>query len=49
MYTRNNFEIERAEGSKDHFSMKINGVDMGVWEKSELRHFMGKIDEKVHH
>ena len=42
-----NVNTELKEVSQDHWHMHINGVDMGVWEKSQLRQHMEKIDNTI--
>lgn len=43
----NKYEVLSAE-DKDHYILKINGVNiMGVQERSELRHLIEVIDNKI--
>ena len=44
-YTRNTYDITKIE--KDYWHIKVNGVDFGTWERSELRHLMETIDKEV--
>ena len=32
---------------KDYFKFSINGVKIGYWERSELRHLIETIDNKI--
>ena len=41
-----NIEIKNAE-QKDHFKFLINGLDLGTWERSDLRHLIETIDNKI--
>ena len=37
--------IETFNTKEDHFKIKINGVDLGEWEKSQIRHFIEVLDK----
>ena len=39
--------IEWIRIDKEHFRLKINGVDMGKWHLSQMRHFIGVTDEAI--
>lgn len=39
--------IELKEQDKDHWKLLINGVDMGTWERSQLRHLIQEIDNTI--
>jgi hypothetical protein len=41
-----NIEIKKAE-RKDYYIFNINGVKLGEWERSELRHLIQTIDNKI--
>lgn len=41
-----NIELKKAE-RKDYFKFLINGVNLGEWERSELRHLIETIDNKL--
>tara|TARA_B110000285_G_scaffold43911_1_gene48861 strand:- start:966 stop:1100 length:135 start_codon:yes stop_codon:yes gene_type:complete len=41
-----NIEIIKAE-QKDYFKFLINGLDLGTWERSDLRHLIETIDNKI--
>ena len=41
-----NIEIKNAE-KKDYFKFLINGLDLGTWERSDLRHLIETIDNKI--
>jgi hypothetical protein len=32
---------------KDHYNLVINGVKLGEWERSDLRHLIETIDNKI--
>lgn len=32
-----------------HYKMSINGVDLGVWEKSQVRQLIEDLDNMIHH
>ena len=34
-------------GRKDHFKLNINGVEMGEWEQSDLRHLIETVDNAI--
>lgn len=37
--------IETFNTKEDHYKIKINGVDLGEWEKSQIRHFIEVLDK----
>jgi|TARA_R110000803_G_scaffold54072_1_gene110636 hypothetical protein len=39
----------KPSGKKDHFNLSINGVVLGEWEISDLRHHIEIIDTTIHH
>jgi len=41
-----NIELKKAE-RKDYYKFSINGVKLGEWERSELRHLIGVVDNKI--
>ena len=41
-----NIELKLAE-RKDYYNFLINGVKLGEWERSELRHLIEVIDNKI--
>lgn len=41
-----NIELKDSE-RKDYYKFVINGVNLGEWEKSELRYLIEKIDNKI--
>jgi len=41
-----NIELKDTE-RKDYYKLVINGVNLGEWEKSELRYLIEKIDNKI--
>ena len=41
-----NIELKETE-RKDYYKFLINGVKLGEWERSELRHFIEVIDNKI--
>lgn len=42
----NTIEINQAE-EKDHHNLAINGVKLGKWELSQLRHLIETIDNAI--
>lgn len=36
--------IEVFNTKEDHYKIKINGIDLGEWEKSQIRHFIEVLD-----
>ena len=32
---------------KDHFHIHLNGLDLGVWERSQIRQFIGDLDNAI--
>ena len=45
-HTRNTVEFNKLE-VKDHYEIKVNGVSWGVWEKSDIRHFIEEWDKQI--
>ena len=41
-----NIEVKNTE-RKDYYKFLINGVNLGEWERSELRHLIEVIDNKI--
>ena len=41
-----NIEVKKAD-RKDYFKFNINGVKLGAWERSDLRHLIEVIDNKI--
>ena len=41
-----NIEVRDTE-TKDYYKFLINGVNLGEWERSELRHLIETIDNKI--
>jgi hypothetical protein len=41
-----NIELKKTE-RKDYFKLLINGVNLGEWERSDLRHLIEVIDNKI--
>ena len=41
-----NIELKPTE-KKDYYKFEINGLYYGVWERSELRHLIEVIDNKI--
>lgn len=38
---------ELTEKVKDHFQLKINNIDVGVFERSQLRQLIEDIDNQI--
>lgn len=36
--------IDVINTKEDHYKIKINGIDLGEWEKSQIRHFIEVLD-----
>jgi hypothetical protein len=32
---------------KDHFQIHLNGLDLGVWERSQVRQFIQDLDNAI--
>ena len=43
----NNIEIK--ELGNDYWQIKVNGVDFGTWEKSQIRELIETLDNAIHH
>jgi len=41
-----NIEVKNTE-RKDYYKFLINGVNLGEWERSDLRHLIEVIDNKI--
>ena len=41
-----NIEVKETE-RKDYYKFLINGVNLGEWERSDLRHLIEVIDNKI--
>lgn len=41
-----NIELKPVE-RKDYYNFLINGVNLGEWERSKLRHLIEVIDNKI--
>ena len=39
--------IEWKKKDKENFNLTINGVDMGVWNLSQMRHFIEVTDNVI--
>ena len=42
-----NINTELKPADKDHWQLNINGVTMGIWERSQLRHLIEVIDNTI--
>ena len=42
-----NIRLELKPQDKDYYKMVINGVDMGTWERSQLRQLIQDIDNVI--
>ena len=42
-----NITTELKPVHKDHYHLFINGVDLGTWERSQLRQLIGDIDNVI--
>lgn len=42
------FQTQITHIAKDRYQVTIWGVDMGEWEKSDLRHLIQKLDNAVY-
>lgn len=40
-------EVTPIEGQPDYFQMKINDIPIGVFERSQLREIIEKIDNAI--
>ena len=41
-------KIDLDRSKKDHFLFAINGIEIGEYEVSELRHIIQQIDNKIY-
>lgn len=42
-----NIKVDLKPQDKDHYKLVINGVDMGTWERNQLRDLIGQIDNNI--
>lgn len=42
-----NIRTELKPQDKDHYKLVINGLDMGTWERSQLRQLIQDIDNTI--
>jgi hypothetical protein len=40
-------KVDLDTSKNDHFILAINGIELGEYERSELRHIMQQIDNKI--
>lgn len=40
--------IEAKPVQEDYWEIRVNGVEFGVWETSQIRHLIGFLDDLVH-
>lgn len=40
-------KVDLDQSKKDHFLFAIGGIELGEFERSELRHVMQQIDNKL--
>lgn len=40
-------DVALDKTKKDHYKLKINNVDLGEFERSDLRHIIQQIDNKI--
>jgi len=43
----NTIELRVSNKGADYRQLSINGVDMGTWERSQLRHLIQEIDNNI--
>ena len=43
---KNTIDIKHAD-EKSHYHININGVDMGKWETSQVRHLIETLDNFI--
>jgi len=43
---QNNIQISEND-AKDYYDLNINGVVLGTWERSDLRHLIQEIDNII--
>jgi len=43
---QNNIQITEND-AKDYYDLNINGVVLGAWERSDLRHLIQEIDNII--
>lgn len=41
-------ELKRTD-NPEYFKLCINGVDLGLWEKSQVRQLIEDLDKLIHH
>lgn len=39
--------IKWTKIDKEHFQLKINGVEMGTWHQSQMRHLIEETDKAI--
>jgi hypothetical protein len=39
--------VDLLKKEDDYWHLYINRIDMGIWERSQLRHLIGKIDNEI--
>lgn len=37
----------KPTSEKDYYTMYINGVDLGTWERSQVRQLIGQFDNQL--
>lgn len=42
-----NIKVDLKPQDKDYYKLVINGVDMGTWERNQLRDLIGQIDNII--
>ena len=40
-------EPEIKEVSKDHYQLIVNGINVGILERSQVRYLIGKLDNEI--
>ena len=46
--SENKTKVDLDKSKKDHYNFSINGVLLGEYETSELRHIIEQIDNKIY-
>ena len=41
-------ELKKTD-HEGYYRIIINGVDLGIWEKSQIRQLVGDLDVLIHH
>lgn len=44
---QNETKVQLDKSKKDHFNLAINGIELGEFERSQLRHLIQQIDNKL--